>query len=110
MDAKPHGGAPAQLSVSSAILARAIVIPSATTRTFWVGAAALVPQNLTSAYVFARIAEPFAPPGSDIAPGMLAVGNWLTHFGWTALALALSTVGSRVIFGQRLLQPVYGCA
>ena len=39
----------AQLSVSSAILARAIVIPSATTRTFWVGAAALVPQNLTDA-------------------------------------------------------------
>ena len=91
----------AQLAVSSVILARAIVIPSTAPRTFWLGAAALVPQNLTSAYVFAHIAEPFVPPGSEIAPGMLAVGDWLNHLGWTAVALALSTVGSRVIFGLR---------
>ena len=91
----------AQLAVSSAILARAIVIPSTARRTFWLGAAALVPQNLTSAYVFVRIAEPFVPPGSEIAPGMLALGDWLNHLGWTAVALALSTVGSCVIFGLR---------
>ena len=91
----------AQLAVSSTVLARAIVVPSAALRTFWLGAAALVPQNLASAYVFGSLAEPFVPVGSDADPGMIAVGNWLNHFGWTAVALTLSTVGSRVIFGLR---------
>ena len=90
----------AQLAVSSIILARAIVLPSTATRTFWVGAAALIPQNLISAYVFRNV-EPFVPLGSDMVPGMVAVANWLNHVGWTVLALTLSTVGSRVIFGLR---------
>jgi eukaryotic-like serine/threonine-protein kinase len=73
----------ALLASMSVVTARAIAVPSTPARTFWASAAALAPLV----------------PASLTAPGGLnTVFNVIS---WCAVAVAIATVGSRVIFGLR---------
>jgi serine/threonine-protein kinase len=79
------------LATTYTLLARAIAIPSTTTRTLAVGLASMAPLFLTSRYIFSRgeaLGLPLATTAVDVAT-------------WQLGGVAMSVVASRVIFGLR---------
>jgi serine/threonine-protein kinase len=71
------------LACANTIAARAIAVPSTARRTFWLSAAAMAPLV----------------PAAGLATGQAAiVVNIAT---WSAVSVAVATIGSRVIFGLR---------
>ena len=90
----------AQLAAGSTILTRAVAVPSTATRTFWLSLVALVPQVGYATYVLLNAPVLTLFPGAETVAEM-AVGNVLNVVAWCGVALAVSTVGSRVIFGLR---------
>jgi eukaryotic-like serine/threonine-protein kinase len=77
------------LGSSNMLIARAIALPSRAARTFWIGAAALAPMVGVAVWVgWYRVLPASVPLALVIVV-------------WCAVALALSTVGSRIIFGLR---------
>jgi len=77
------------------MMARAVLIPSTATRTFWLSATASAPL-LAVSFIFH---QPAAVPG--LAPALLKAIISVNAFLWLALATALSTVTSRTIYGLR---------
>lgn len=71
------------LASSNAVIARAIAVPSTPARTLWASVVALTPVVVTGAMA------------SRDAALTLTMANWC------AVAIAIATVGSRVIFGLR---------
>ncbi len=71
------------LACANTIAARAIAVPSTATRTFWLSTAAMVPLA----------------PAAGLAMGHPAIV--LNVATWSAVSIAVATVGSRVIFGLR---------
>jgi serine/threonine-protein kinase len=90
-----------QLACMSTILTRAVALPSTPRRTFWLGIAALLPQVIFSGYVFATSDSLPGAPTMALTNGQLLFGNLVNIVGWCGVALAISTMGSRVIFGLR---------
>jgi eukaryotic-like serine/threonine-protein kinase len=83
------GGTPAigtyaaVLASANTVLARAIAVPSTSTRTFWLSVAAMLP---------------LLPMAAVAADSAVAVVNIAT---WSAVTVAIATVGSHIIFGLR---------
>ncbi len=95
-----HATLVAQLALSSTILTRAVALPSTAWRTFALGVVAMLPQLVLTGYVvFTR--PVFVPPGTTMTGGEAAFGHWMNTVAWCGVALATSTVGSRIIFGLR---------
>jgi serine/threonine-protein kinase len=90
-----------QLACSSTILARAVAVPSTPTRTLWLGVAALAPQPVLGASLLFRAPVLTAMPGHGPNLFEIALSDTLHLVGWCGVAIAVSTVGSRVIFGLR---------
>ena len=90
-----------QLACMSTILARTVAMPSTPTRTFWLGVLALTPQMVFGTYILytAELTLPLDAEG--ITGADLAFGNAVNLLSWSGVAVAISTVGSRVIFGLR---------
>ena len=78
------------LAVTHAVVGRAVLVPSAPGRTLWIGAACTVPAAY-AAYAFHLASKP-----GPVAALLVTVAA-----AWGALAVALSTVASRVIYGLR---------
>jgi len=89
-----------QLSCMSTVLTRAVALPSTPTRTFWLGCGAFLPQVVLSGYVF-YISDLALPSTMVVTQDVAAYFNLLNTVGWCGVGLAVSTVGSRVIFGLR---------
>ena len=90
-----------QLACASTVLVRAVAVPSTPARTMWLGIAALVPQVGLAAHLLLNTpALPFTPHGPG-TPTSMAIDAAVTIAAWCAVAIAISTVGSRVIFGLR---------
>ena len=89
-----------QLACSSTVLTRAVAVPSTPVRTFWLGFAALAPLAGYAAWVFFHAPVLVLMPGAETVAQM-AVGNTINIVAWCGVALAVSTVGSRIIFGLR---------
>jgi serine/threonine protein kinase len=77
------------------MMARAVLIPSTSTRTFWLSSIASIPL-LAVSFIFH---QPAAVPG--LAPGLLKALISVNAFLWLALVTSLSTVTSRTIYGLR---------
>jgi serine/threonine-protein kinase len=90
-----------QLACMSTVLTRAVALPSTPRRTLWLGVVALLPQVILSSYAFATSASLPGRPTMAVTDGQLIFGNLVNVVGWCGVALAISTVGSRVIFGLR---------
>jgi serine/threonine-protein kinase len=71
------------LASANTVLARAIAVPSTSTRTFWLSAIAMLPL-----LPMAAVAS-----GNEVAVVRIAT--------WSAVTIAVATVGSHVIFGLR---------
>ena len=89
-----------QLAIMSTILTRAVAVPSTPVRTFWLSLIALVPQVGYAARVLLTAPVLTLMPGADTVEQM-AVGGVLNFVAWCGLAVAIATVGSRIIFGLR---------
>ena len=89
-----------QLAAGSTLLTRAVAVPSTPTRTFWISLVALVPQVVYATYVEMTASVLTLMPGAETVTQM-AVGNVMNIVGWCGVVLAVSTVGSRIIFGLR---------
>ena len=90
-----------QLACMSTVVTRAVAVPSTPRRTFWLGAIALLPQIGFGAYVLFATERLPSPPGVTLDHSQLAIGNVMNLVGWCAVALAISTIASNVIFGLR---------
>ena len=91
-----------QLACMSTILTRAVALPSTPWRTFWLGFVALLPQMSFAAYVFYTSSDLPRPPALEhLSDVDLALGALANMVAWNGVALAISTVGSKVIFGLR---------
>ena len=97
-----HATLIAQLACMSTVLTRAVALPSTPHRTFWLGLAALAPQMSLSTYVLYTSPNLPQPPGLELSHASLAAGNLMNNVAWSGVALAISTVGSKVIFGLRV--------
>ena len=71
------------LASANTVLARAILVPSTSTRTLWLSIAAMLPLLPMAAFA----------TGSPVAVVNIAT--------WSALTIAIATMGSHVIFGLR---------
>ena len=91
-----------RLACMSTILTRAVALPSTPRRTFWLGVVALLPQIVLSGYTFATSDSLPGVPTMALTNGQLFFGNFVNVVGWCGVALAISTVGSQVIFGLRI--------
>jgi serine/threonine-protein kinase len=88
----------AQLACTSTVLTRAVAVPSTPTRTFWVVLAALAPQMAVATYFYV---EGGTLGVSNRQPFGTDIGGLLNVLGWSGVAVAVATVGARVIFGLR---------
>jgi len=84
-----HGVFVGLLASSYVVLARATALPSKVSRTVWIGAAAMVPIVAVNVYVLLR---------GGTGGVMLALGS-VEVLSWTAAAVTLAAISSRVIFG-----------
>ena len=89
-----------QLACMSTILTRAVAVPSTPVRTFWLSLTALVPQAGYAARVLLSAPVLILLPGTETVAQM-AFGNVFNIVAWCGVAVAVSTVGSRIIFGLR---------
>jgi len=78
-----------QLCAMSVLLARAVLVPSSVTRTAWIGGASAAPA----------VAFPLAMGVTAMSDHLLETGVYLAC--WAAVAVVLSIVATRVIFGLR---------
>ena len=90
-----------QLAITATLLTRAVAVPSTATRTFWLGGAGLAPQAALAVYVVFNGPAIVIPPEVPMSPGQVAAGTIMNVVAWCGVALAISTVGSRIIFGLR---------
>ena len=90
-----------QLACSSTMLVRAIAVPSTPARTLWLGVAALIPQVVMASQLLLRAPALAFPLHADGPQASMAIAASVNIAAWCALAIAISTVGSRVIFGLR---------
>ena len=90
-----------QLAIMSTILTRAVALPSTPTRTFWLGIASFLPQVVLSTFAYFTSDAVPVPPGMNLNANTIRFFNVLNVIGWCGVGLAVSTVGSRVIFGLR---------
>ncbi len=92
----------AQLACSSIVLVRTVAVPSTANRTLWLGVIALTPHVGASAYVLLMADNLLVPAALDqLTRADIAYGNFLNTIAWSGIAVAISTVGSGVIFGLR---------
>lgn len=91
-----------QLASMSTVLTRAVALPSTPTRTFWLGVASFLPQILLATFVYYTAGDIPLPPGLNIGRSTFVFFSVLSVAGWCGVGLAISTVGSRVIFGLRV--------
>ena len=92
----------AQLACTSTILARAVAVPSTPARTFWLGLVALTPNVIASAYILSTADNILVPAAlGQLSRADIAYGNFQSTIAWSGVAVAISTVGSGVIFGLR---------
>ena len=91
-----------QLAIMSTILTRAVALPSTPTRTFWLGVVSLLPQVILSAFAYYTSDAVPVPPAMNLTENFIAFFSVLNIIGWCGVGLAVSTVGSRVIFGLRV--------
>ena len=90
-----------QLACSSTVLSRAVALPSTPARTFWLNAAALAPQPVVAAYTLFNASVVVFTPGIDTTSTQAAAAATVHIAAWCAVTLAISTVGTTVIFGLR---------
>ena len=91
-----------QLACSSTILARTVAVPSTAARTLWLGVIALTPHVVASAYVLSTADNLLVPAALDqLTRTDIAYSNFLNTIAWSGTAVAISAVGSGVIFGLR---------
>ncbi len=92
----------AQLACSSIVLVRTVAVPSTANRTLWLGVTAFTPHVGASAYVLLMADNLLVPAALDqLTRADIAYGNFLNTIAWSGIAVAISTVGSGVIFGLR---------
>ena len=97
-----HALVVAQLGCTSLILARAVFVPSSRARTFRLGLVALTPMVVASGYVVSTAEGLLVPPAlPQLSRAGIAFGTFLSTVAWSGVAVAISTVGSDVIFGLR---------
>ena len=92
------------LALTVTMMARAILVPSTATRTFflsWIAAAPLLVVSII--YHPQPQAGPLAPGGRVDQPGApdVEIGHAVSTFLWLVIATTLSTVASRTIYGLR---------
>lgn len=90
-----------QLACSSTILARAVALPSTPRRTLWLNVAALLPQPIAAAYTLLNAPIVAFTPTVDFTPTQAALAATVHIVAWCAVTIAISTVGTNVIFGLR---------
>ena len=91
-----------QLGCTCIILARAVLVPSSAARTLWLGVAALIPHVAASTYVALTADNLLAPPALEqLTRSDVALGIVVNSVAWSGVAIAISTVGSGVIYGLR---------
>jgi predicted Ser/Thr protein kinase len=90
-----------QLACASTVLVRAVAVPSTSRRTLWLGIAALAPQVALPAHLLLDTPTLPLPHFAPGAQSPMAIDATVTIAAWCAVAISISTVGSRVIFGLR---------
>ena len=90
-----------QICVSSTLMYRAVAVPSTPSRTFWLGLTALMPQLGYGTWILIVNAPVLTYWLGRGGVTQNAVANVLTLVILCSLAVVLSTVSSRVIFGLR---------
>ena len=91
-----------QLACMSTVLTRAIALPSSPLRTFWLGVLSFLPQMVFSGYALSVSGSLPSAANIDVPLDAIAMSNFVNIVGWCGVGLAISTVGSRVIFGLRI--------
>lgn len=90
-----------QLACSSTVLSRAVALPSTPARTVWLNTAALAPQPVLAAFTLLSAPAVAFAPGLDVSPTQAAVAATVHIAAWCAVTIAISAVGTSVIFGLR---------
>ena len=90
-----------QLASMSTILTRAVALPSTPARTFWLGVTSFLPQIFLSVFIYYTSSALPVLPATTLSQNTVAFFSVLNIVAWCGVGLAISTVGSRVIFGLR---------